>query len=156
MNKVKSDKPQEPIRFTSVYRHGLDEKRRLQIPARWRSEPGVELTLVLWPAQQEGSCLRVMLPEQLEKLIQEIEALPKGDPKKVVLRRFIGSKSAQVPLDNSGRILLPEDMAKSVGITNEAVLVGLLDRFEIWGPDYFAKEMAADEVMAPEALKMME
>lgn len=153
---MKSSQAQSPTHFTSVYRHGLDEKRRLQIPARWRSKPGVELTLVLWPAQQEGCCLRVLLPHQMEKLMQNIEALPQGDPKKVILKRVIGSKSAQVSLDSAGRVLLPEEMTRAAGITNEALLVGLLDRYEIWSPDRYEKEMVAAELVAPEALKMME
>jgi len=36
------------------------------------------------------------------------------------------------------------------------VLVGLLDRFEIWSPDRYAKVRAADAVMAQEAFRMME
>ena len=47
-----------------------------------------------------------------------------------------------------GRICIPEEMAKAVGITDEAVLVGLLDRFEIWSPERFTNVKAADAVMA--------
>ncbi len=61
--------------------------------------------------------------------------MPNSDPNKVVLKRFIGSESVQVTLDKAGRICLPEKMAKEAGISEEAVLVGLLDRFEIWSPD---------------------
>ncbi len=88
--------------------------------------------------------------------MQNIEALPQGDPKKVILKRVIGSKSAQVSLDSAGRVLLPEEMTRAAGITNEALLVGLLDRYEIWSPDRYEKEMVAAELVAPEALKMME
>jgi hypothetical protein len=38
-------------------------------------------------------------------------------------------------LDKAGRICLPEGMARAAGIKDEAVLVGLLDRFEIWNPE---------------------
>ena len=81
-----------------------------------------------------------------------------SDPNKVVLKRFIGSESVQVALDKGGRICLPETMAAAAGIKadEEAMLVGLLDRFEIWNPDRFEKVRAADAVMAQEAFKMME
>ena len=52
-----------------------------------------------------------------------------GDPNKVVLKRFIGSESIQLTVDKSGRICLPEAMKNAAGIKDEAVLVGLLDRF---------------------------
>ena len=70
------------------------------------------------------------------------------DPNKVVLKRFIGSESVQVPLDKAGRICLPEEMAKAAGIKKESVLVGLLDRFEIWNPNRYGAVRGEDQVMA--------
>ena len=88
--------------------------------------------------------------------MRDIDAMPNSDPNKVVLKRFIGSKSVQVALDSVGRICIPEEMARAAGITDEAVMVGLLDRFEIWNPERFEKVLAADEIMAQEAFKLME
>jgi MraZ protein len=143
--------------FTSRFTHGVDEKRRLAIPARWRPEQsGTELTLVVWPKAKEGPCLRVLPPEKMADLMRDIDSMPSSDPNKGVLKRVIGGKSMQVTLDSVGRICLPEDMAKAAGIKAEAVLVGLLDRFEIWSPDRYAKVAVADEIMAQEAFKLME
>jgi MraZ protein len=147
----------ETTYYNGFYRHGVDEKRRVQIPAKWRpTKPGIEFTLVLWPKSQAGPCLRVLPPEQMARLMKDLGGMANTDPNKGVLKRFIGSKSVQAPLDKVGRICVPEDMAKAAGISGEAVLVGLLDRFEIWSPDRYGKVEAADEVMAPEAFKMME
>src|ERR1035437_3781712 len=144
----------EPKYYNSLYRHGVDEKRRIQIPAKWRpAEPGTELTLVLWPKAKEGTCLRVLLPQQMAKLMQDVNALPNSDSNKVVLERFIGSGSEQVTLDKAGRICLPEKMAKDAGIGTEAMLVGLIDRFEIWSPERYERVMVSDAIMAQEAFK---
>ena len=89
-------------------------------------------------------------------LMRDIDAMPNSDPNKGVLKRFIGSESIQAPLDKTGRICLPEAMAKAAGIGEEAVLVGLLDRFEIWSPERFDRVKASDVIMAQEAFKMME
>ena len=143
--------------YNSLYHHGVDEKRRVQIPSKWRpAEAGVELTLVLWPKAKEGPCLRVLPPREMERLMKDIEAMPNTDPNKVVLKRFIGSESIQVALDKAGRICLPEAMANAAGIKDEAVLVGLLDRFEIWNPEAYEKVRASDAIMAQEAFKLME
>src|SRR5271157_5935117 len=105
----------EPTYYNSSYFHGVDEKRRVQIPAKWRpAEPGTEFTLVLWPKSQEGPCLRVLPPEQMAALMKDISAMPNSDSNKGVLKRFIGSGSVQAPLDKTGRICLPEEMAKAV------------------------------------------
>jgi MraZ protein len=147
----------EPIYYNSLYRHGVDEKRRVQIPAMWRPlEPSIEFTLVVWPKHQAGTCLRVLPPEEMAKLKEQLNAMPNSDPNKVVLKRFIGSESVQVALDKGGRICIPEEMASAASIENQAVLVGLIDRFEIWNPERYAKVKAADTVLASEAFKLME
>jgi len=143
--------------YNSCYAHGIDEKRRIQIPAKWRPESeGTELTMILWPKHQAGSCLRVLPPEEMAALMADIDAMPNGDPNKVVLKRFIGSESVQVSVDKAGRIVLPETMARAAGIKDEAVLVGLLDRFEIWNQARYENVKAAYAVVAHEAFKLME
>jgi transcriptional regulator MraZ len=156
-NKMGSTKNTEPSYYNSRFRHGVDEKRRVQIPAKWRPQKAaVELTLILWPREGVGSCVRVLPPMQMAKLMSAIDGMPNSDPKKVVLKRIIGSDSAQASVDKAGRICLPEEMARGSGIKGEAVLVGLLDRFEIWSPESYEKVQAADVALAPDAFKLME
>ncbi|MBI5774336.1 MAG: hypothetical protein HZA89_11405 [Verrucomicrobia bacterium] len=147
----------EPIIYNSIYRHGVDEKRRLQIPAMWRpSSSAIELTLILWPKHSAGACLRVLPPKEMAELMRDIDALPNNDPNKGVLKRFIGGQSVQVTVDKVGRICIPEEMAAAAAVKDEAVLVGLLDRFEIWNPKRYDAARAADAVLSPQALNMME
>ena len=157
VNKMSDAKPVPPTYYNSCYRHGVDEKRRVQIPAKWRPEDdGVELTMILWPKHQAGVCLRVLPPEEMAKMKAGIDALPNSDANKGVLKRFIGSKSVQVTLDKSGRICLPEEMARAAGIKDEALFVGVLDRFEIWNPARYENVEATDAVLAPKAFELME
>jgi MraZ protein len=146
-----------PTYYNSTFKHGVDEKRRLQVPAKWRpEEDGVELTMIVWPKHQAGTCLRVLPPDKMAKLAADIDAFPNSDPTKVVLKRFVGSKSVQVTLDKAGRICLPDEMASAAGIKDEAMLVGLIDRFEIWNPGRYEQVEAMDAVLSPKALEMME
>ncbi len=141
--------------YNSVYTHGVDEKRRVQIPAKWRPpQPGTEFTLILWARSAAGACLRVLPPKQMAQLARDINTMPNGDDK-TRLKRIIGRGSEQAALDKSGRICLPEKMAKEAAIAEEAVLVGLLDRFEIRNPERYQKVSIADDLMAPDALKLV-
>ena len=149
--------PIEQIYYNSVFRHGVDEKRRLAVPAKWRpTDDSVEFTLMLWPKEPVGPCLRVLPPKEMAQLMESIDAMPNTDPKKTVLKRFIGAESVQLVCDKAGRICLPTEMATAAGIADEAVLVGLLDRFEIWNPARYEKVKATDAVLASEAFKLME
>lgn len=140
--------------YSSTYRHGVDEKRRIQIPAKWRSEETeVELALILWPNGQQGYCLRVLPPREMAALMAKIEAMPSADPEAVALRRNIARDTDQVTIDKAGRICIPDRMAQAAGIEKEAVLAGALQWFEIWNPDRHAAASDADAVLSPEALK---
>jgi MraZ protein len=146
-----------PTYYNSTFKHGVDEKRRLQIPAKWRpEEEGVQLTMIVWPKHQAGTCLRVLPPEKMAKLAADIDGMPNSDPTKVILKRFVGSKSVQVTLDKAGRICVPDEMAGAAGIKDEAVLVGMIDRFEIWNPARYEQVEAMDAVLSPKAFEMME
>jgi MraZ protein len=142
-----------PTYYNANFSHGVDEKRRLQIPAKWRpEEAGTELTLMYWPKHKAGACLRVLPPEGMAKLLADINALKNGDPDKIALKRFIGSESEQVTLDKAGRICLPGELARKAGITDQAVLVGMLDYFEIWNGAALEKAKAMDASSALEAI----
>lgn len=142
--------------YNSIYQHGVDEKRRVQVPSKWRpTQPGFEFTVMVWPKHKAGACLRVLPPEEMAKLKKDIDALPNSDPSKVFLKRFIGGSSEQVSLDKGGRVCLPEGMAAAAGITDQAVMVGLLDCFEIWAPQRYEAVKAADAEFAARAFEMM-
>ena len=143
--------------YQSLYRHGIDEKRRLQVPAKWRpASPDVEFTLIPWPTGGwKEACLLVLPPQEREALVQKLKAMPYADSTAQALRRLLASKSDQVTLDKSGRLCLPEAMTKAVGIDKEAVLVGMFDRFEIWSPERYSLASVVDEELSSEAFKLI-
>ena len=145
----------EVVYYNSLYRHGVDDKRRLQIPAKWRpADANIQFTLILWPkGTMQNACLLVLPPDEWVALVQKLKALPFGDPQADLLRRIIGKASDRVTLDKAGRICLPEAMAKAAGLGTEAVLLGLVDRFEIWNPERYDAVSAADEQLSPEVIR---
>jgi len=153
---VSADKPIAPIRYNSFYPRGVDEKRRIQVPAKWRpSGGGVEFTIIVWPDEPAGIYLRVIPPEGMAKLDEILGEILRKDPRKGVLKRVIGKNSEQVALDRAGRICLPDSMAQAAGIKDEAVLVGCIDHFQIWNPERYKNVQVSDEVLAAEAFKLI-
>ena len=153
---MQSDPVIEPIYYNSLYRHGVDEKRRVAIPAKWRSERPEVMTLILWPkGVQPEACLLVLPPAEWVALVQKMKSMPFSDPKAEALRRLLGRKSDRATPDKAGRITLPEGMARAAGVEKEAVLVGLVDRFEIWDPARYAAASAVDDQLLTEAFKLI-
>jgi MraZ protein len=146
----------QPIYYNASYRHGVDGKRRVQIPAKWRGPEQEVLTLIVWPKGPAlEACLLVLPPREWEVLVQKLKSMPFSDPKAEALRRVLGRKSDRVTLDKAGRICLPEGMAKSVGIETEALLVGLVDRFEMWNPERYEAASVVDDHILAEAYKLI-
>ena len=144
-------------RYNSRYDNTVDEKRRVQIPSKWRAGRNeTEFMLILWPnGPQKDACLMVLPPPAAGALEAKVRALPFGDQQAEALRRFLGRKSDTVTSDKSGRITLSESMAKAIGLEKEAVLIGMFDRFQIWNPKSYEEVILAEDALATEAFKLI-
>lgn len=141
--------------YNSLYRHEMDGKRRVQVPSKWRSEEGgTQFTVIVWPKHKEGICLRVLPPAEMARLMAELDKLPVNE--RVTAKRQIGARSEQVTVDSAGRICVPQEMAEAADIKGKVVMVGLLDKFEMWSPERYAAVEAADQVLATRAFDLME
>jgi MraZ protein len=145
------------IYYNSIYRHGVDDKRRLQIPAKWRpAAENVEFTLLLWPKRGKAdTCILVLPPDEWVALVQKLKSLPFADSNAEAIRSLLGWKSDRVTLDKGGRICLPDAMAKAAAIDKEVVLLGMVDRFQIWNPERFEASIAVDQQLSDEAFRQI-
>lgn len=143
------------IVYNYHYEHGIDEKRRIIIPARWRGDnPKVEYTIVLWKKEvlpDEDLCLLVIPPETMEHVMSEINKMKLGDPNAEILKMLIGYHSFQAEMDKSGKILIPEEFAEQAGLNDKVLLVGMMNMFAIWNPERFKKIKEKYREKAPEA-----
>lgn len=138
--------------FSLVFKHGVDEKRRLSIPAAWReADAEMTFTLFVWDKGGQPPCLLALPPEAMKVLRQKLDLLPFADLESEALLRLLGSQSAKVTVDKAGRICLPEQLAKAAGIGNEAVLVGMVSRFQIWNPERYETVKTVDQVLKEKA-----
>ncbi len=109
------------------YDHSLDGKNRLFIPARLRQN----VRRFVITSGLEG-CLFVYTPENWKKITERLKTLPltKADARKF-LRTFL-SGANECPVDDQGRILIPKTLCSYANIRKEVIVVGVLDRIEIW------------------------
>ena len=140
-----------PLFFNSKYEFGIDKKRRLQIPAKWKKVPGVtSLTLLVWKEKY----LRALPPAKMRKMVKKLNKMPFADTRAESLRRILGANSDQVILDSASRICLPEKMAAAVGLKKRAVLIGVFDEFQIWDPERYTLAEAVDKELQGDAIQL--
>ena len=119
--------------FKGTYRHRIDLKGRLPVPAAFRRElaDGGATTVVVTLLDQ---CLAAYAPADWARLEQQLAALPAFSAPVKALTRLLASRAADCPLDVQGRILLPPPLRSAANLEREAVVVGVLNRFEVWPP----------------------
>ena len=80
---------------------------------------------------EEGCLWLYPLPEW-ERLEQTISKLPTLNKMAGKLRRFVIGNASECEMDNQGRLLLPDKLRKFALMEKHVVLVGQLNKFEIW------------------------
>lgn len=110
------------------YRHNLDSKGRLAIPAKFRSRfaEGIIVTRGI------DACLFGFPRNEWEKIIEKITKLPLSQKDSRAFARLILSGAVELELDNQGRILIPEYLRKYAKLEKRIVIVGIHTRIEIW------------------------
>jgi len=117
--------------FKGTYRHRIDSKGRLPVPAVFRRELR-EGKVVVTPLDQ---CLAAYPPAEWAKLEAQLAALPAFSRPVKALTRLIASRAADCEIDVQGRILLPPALRAAAGLERDAVVIGVLNRFEVWAPE---------------------
>jgi MraZ protein len=116
--------------FTGEYRHTVDDKGRIAVPARFRAQLDAGAVVSRWM----DSCLAIHTRPGWDALAEKVAALPITDQASRLFQRFVFAGAAEVELDRQGRILLPAFLRDSIGLADNAVVVGSRDHAEIWAP----------------------
>ena len=109
------------------YEHSVDAKGRMNFPAKLREEFGECFYIA---KSFNGKCLTVYTKESWDALKDSL----KGKPSKEALpiQRFLFGSACEAEPDKQGRIALPQALRTYANISGEVVVVGLVDRAEIW------------------------
>ena len=108
------------------YRHTIDAKGRLFIPAKLREELGERFVVT----KGLDNCLFVYPMEDWHVLEDNIRALPMSKSRD--LQRFFFSAAADSELDSQGRVLVPANLRAYAGLSKDVTIIGVSGRAEIW------------------------
>ncbi|MFT3897004.1 MAG: division/cell wall cluster transcriptional repressor MraZ [Thermomonas sp.] len=112
----------------------IDDKGRLAIPTAFRdavAKAGNQLVLTYNPF--ESGCLYLYPQPVWEKVRDQVNALPRTRSVNRNLQLKLVGAASFVELDGSGRISIPASQRSACGLEKRAVLLGMGDKFELWG-----------------------
>lgn len=123
------------------YHHNIDEKSRLIIPSKFRSELGDKIIIT----KGLDKCLFIYSLEEWNKIMQKVSKLQFTKKNvRAFERAFIGGAST-IEFDKQGRINITSPLVHYANITKECVIIGVNERLEIWDASEFEKYMKENE-----------
>jgi MraZ protein len=117
--------------FLGEFEHTIDGKGRLTVPAKFRDElaSGVVVTRGL------DGCLWAYSRSEWEQLAEKISQLPTTNPNARNFARFMFSSAFDSIPDRQGRVLIPQNLRDYASIGSDTVIIGVMNRVEIWSPE---------------------
>jgi MraZ protein len=132
--------------YTGSFRHTLDDKNRLTIPSAWRAAHAEGDTFLIVPLD---GFLSVLPPVEAQKLYERVaeKALSDSEAQEVAADFF--AKTLAFSFDKSGRVTLTPELLAHAGIAKDAVLVGSLNKFNLYSPSHWDRVQAATAAQKP-------
>lgn len=117
--------------FLGQYEHGLDDKGRLFMPAKFREKLGSSFVVT----KGLDRCLFIYPQEEWQNIEVKLKELPftKSDARSFVRMFFSGA--AECECDKQGRVLLPQGLREHALLSKDAVVLGVASRVEIWSAE---------------------
>ncbi len=116
--------------FTGEYRHAVDEKGRIAVPARFRAQLDGGCVVARWL----DTCLAIFPMPAWDELAAKVGSLPMTDPNARLLQRQLFAGAFETELDRQGRVLVPQGLRSFAGLETDAMVLGSRDHAEIWAP----------------------
>lgn len=115
------------VMFVGTFEHSLDDKGRVVLPSTFRVQLVDKGFLSQW-----DRCLGLWTEEGFSAAAQRLtERIREGQVPQGALRAF-AANAHEVRPDSQGRITIPQRLREFAGLGRDAVVIGAIDRIEIW------------------------
>jgi MraZ protein len=116
--------------FVGSYNPKLDEKNRLFLPAKFRDQLAEGLVVT----KGQDFCLNVFSIAAFTEMAAQVQQAPLTVRQAREYGRFLAMRAAEDKPDKQGRITIPAPLKEYAGLEREVVVIGALNRVEIWDP----------------------
>lgn len=127
--------------FLGTFTQKLDEKGRLILPAKFREQLGDGLVIT----RQQERCLAVWPTEVFQSEVERAAAGPSTSQRIREYQRMVASGASDESPDSQGRVTVPPSLRSYAGLVKEIVVIGAVNRLEVWDAAKWAEYSAAQE-----------
>lgn len=118
-------------RFLGEYNYSIDEKGRINIPAKFRKALSPDADETFAVCRAPNNCLRAYPQDTWDRYEDELASRPQT-PETLRHIRLLRSTLKNSKLDSQGRIMLTQKQIEIAGIAKDVTLVGHYGYIEIW------------------------
>jgi MraZ protein len=118
--------------FYGEYRHTVDEKNRLSIPAKFRAMlqgPGDDS---FYLTRGIDRCILICTKEVWQEMERRFCDHPITNPVARRFKRMFYSGAQATTFDKQGRVALPQNLIEYAGLKRDVVLAGTSNGIEVW------------------------
>lgn len=127
--------------FLGEYKHSIDNKCRLTIPAKFREELDNRCVI----AKGLDGCLTVYPLDEWALVCEKIDAKPSSDPKVRRFKRLFYASASVEDLDKQGRLSIPPTLMDHAAIVKDVYIVGESNTLELWSAERWIDQQAVDD-----------
>ncbi|MBI4136214.1 MAG: division/cell wall cluster transcriptional repressor MraZ [Candidatus Vogelbacteria bacterium] len=113
------------------YRHTIDNKKRVAVPASFRRLLGRKVVLT----RGLDTCLFLYPIKSWRTITEKLSRLALGAADTRSFVRFFLAGAVESEVDSIGRILVPDFLKDFAQLKTKVVIAGVNDRVEIWNED---------------------
>lgn len=128
--------------FTGSYEHSVDGKGRIIIPSKYREELGDKFVVT----KGLDGCLLIYPMNTWADFVADLSKLPGNKKEGRMLQRYFLAAATETELDKQGRAILPSALREFAGLSKNVVLVGLINKIEIWDKDKWDEDYSSKDM----------
>ncbi len=118
--------------FRGSFEHSVDSKGRVSVPSRFREIIAERYEGKLVLTMDYDKCIMAYPLEEWERVEEKLRALPQSQKEVKDYMRYVYSNASECELDKQGRILIPPMLREGARISKAVIVVGMLNKMEIW------------------------
>lgn len=123
----------------------LDSKGRLTVPTRYREMLSEESKgQMVCTIDLHQPCLLLYTLPEWEIIEDKLSRLSTMNPAERRVQRLLLGHASECQMDNAGRLLLASTLRQHAGLTKEVMLVGQINKFELWDEQTWYQQVEQD------------
>ena len=133
--KWKNHKSEVKPLLIGEYEHSIDTKGRLIMPSKLKEDMGEKFVVT----KGLDGCLFAYSQEEWKTFEEKLRTFPLTNKDARALIRFFLAGAMECEIDKQGRFLIPSNLREFAGLEKEIVIIGVLNKIEIWSKDKWLK-----------------